>query len=336
MGRIFNRGEEEEDNFSLKEASDTLASYSAAGVDQGVAGPTLCFPSNLEDQLDKGRECMRISIVSRDKTEKKAIFLLIPPGLNVPDGSSWNNVDMGTLVGGALGVGDKAKRAIQKLKAGGGAESPVSVQDFVAASTLTAAERFAPTLLGTKGMMTAGLAANPYTSTQFAGTNLRTFEFTFKMIPESEDEAKVGMQIENTFRKFLYPRTHPESDLVLVYPPLWKIDFLYLHEGIISKNPHLPLIHFCNLSNLSVTYNATGNSFHKDGSPTEIDMSLSFMETKVLTRGDLYQESGGYGQGELNYGNVNYDHSKVSLTGDPAPDNWALNYVPDKNISNLV
>jgi hypothetical protein len=134
------------------------------------------------------------------------------------------------------------------------------------------------------------------------------------MIPENTKEATTAMHIENTFRKFLYPRTHPESDLVLVYPPQWKIDFLYKPPGgSMTENPHLPMIHFCNLSNMSVTYNSSGNSFHRDGSPTEIDMSLSFMEAQSLTRDDLYEESGGEDGTTVNYDNLNYNRSKVAL-----------------------
>ena len=91
------------------------------------------------------------------------------------------------------------------------------------------------------------------------------------------------------------------------------------------------MIHLCNLGSMNVVYNATGNSFHEDGSPTEMDISLSFMEDKTLTRNDLYGD-----ETVPNYEKLDYDRSQIGPIGSAAdqqlqeaePDNWALNYIP--------
>ena len=159
----------------------------------------------------------------------------------------------------------------------------------------------------------SGLAANPYTNNAFQGSNMRTFEFNFKLIAESMDEAKEARNIENTFRKFLYPRKHPGSPMVLVYPPYWEITFWKTVDEELVQNEYLPLIMLCNLETMNTTYNASGNAFHEDGSPTEVDMSLSFKESITLTREDLY------GDTPVDYDAVKYAWGNIRSGQDTVP-----------------
>ena len=55
------------------------------------------------------------------------------------------------------------------------------------------------------------------------------------------------------------------------------------------KNIGTP-IKLCYLKSVSVTYNATSPVLHKDGSPTEIDMNMTFVEYKAQTRKDIEAE----------------------------------------------
>ena len=146
-------------------------------------------------------------------------------------------------------------------------------------------------------MLTAGLTANPYTNNAFVGSNIRTFEFTFKMVAESKDESESIKKIENTFRKFLYPRKHPQSDMVLVYPPYWMIRF---YSGVVEEgetvdyqtNKYMPRIKLCNLQSMNTTFNSAASSFHNEGQPVEVDLTLSFTESMAMTREDLYGRDG--------------------------------------------
>ena len=58
-----------------------------------------------------------------------------------------------------------------------------------------------------------------------------------------------------------------------------------------TEMEHLPKIFSCYLTNCAVTFNATQNSFHQtDGSqqaPVEVDMNVTFQETRALTRPDV-------------------------------------------------
>jgi hypothetical protein len=59
-----------------------------------------------------------------------------------------------------------------------------------------------------------------------------------------------------------------------------------------EENKFLPFIQLSYLQSFTATYNASGNVFHPDGAPTEIDMALTFVEAKALTREDLYGNRG--------------------------------------------
>jgi len=251
----------------------------------------LVYPLTLDAQIEKGRECMRFRIISRDHLSKKEIYFLTPAGLSVPDGVSYNELSLGSLGGKAVEAGSAVIDNIKKGKfQKTDYEEILGMGDMVAAATI-AAYQYKGGVHGEKGTMAAGLAANPYTNNAFQGSNMRTFEFNFKLIAESMDEAKEARNIENTFRKFLYPRKHPGSPMVLIYPPYWEITFWKKDGKNLVQNEYLPLIMLCNLETMNTTYNASGNAFHEDGSPTEVDMSLSFKESITLTREDLYGET---------------------------------------------
>ena len=52
----------------------------------------------------------------------------------------------------------------------------------------------------------------------------------------------------------------------------------------------MPVIMPCYLTQLETTYNPTGNTFHRDGAPVELDMNIQLTETKTLVRQDLYDD----------------------------------------------
>ena len=302
-----------------KDLSEKLSEMSTDALDSlekelklgyGSQVDDICFPLDLRDEtmpngVASQRELMRISIVSRDHEQKKNIWLKCPPGIAIPDGVEYNQVSLGTLGGRALQAAGDIYDASKGKKSWG---EVGSIADLVAASTVTAIQK-SGSALGEKGMMTAGLTANPYTSNAFTGTTIRTFEFAFKMVAESQDESDVIRNIENTFRKFLYPRKHPKSDMVLVYPPYWEITFWRGcnedGEPSLEKNPYMPMIKLCNLAGMNTTFNSSGNYFHRKGAPIEVDLSLSFTESMALTREDLYQTDSGP-DSVPNYGDPEY------------------------------
>jgi hypothetical protein len=264
-------------------------------AEEAKESPVLVFPLSLRETGDgPEKECIRFTIVDRKELEeKKSIFLYTPNGLSVADGASYNSVDLG-MIGGMMGKIDQ----VQAEVAGGKGMLEAVKGAGLGNDVLQGLKNkfTGGTAIGQAIRMKAGEAVNPFTQLAFAGTTARSFSFTFKMVPESEQEMEVARKIENTFRKFLYPKLHT-SALALKYPPFWKIQFMKGSE----ENKFLPFIQLSYLQSFTATYNATGNVFHPDGAPTEIDMALTFAEAKALTREDLYSDMEDFNTTKYNY-----------------------------------
>ena len=72
------------------------------------------------------------------------------------------------------------------------------------------------------------------------------------------------------------------------FPDVFKVT--YLTGG--KENKHMIKMMESYLTSVTVNYNSTSPTFYEDGMPSEIDLSLTFQESKALNR-DLII-SGGY------------------------------------------
>lgn len=227
------------------------------------------YPQAIRDRagFDSGYPFVSFEFVKRALPESSTVYLYLPPGFSVPDGASYGNVDLGIVgsgVGGALSADEKkavATEAVGRL-----------LNEVGAASIFT------------KEKIQAGEAMNPNTVLQFDNVAIRSFNFTFKLVAESKEEAQQALLIENLFRAALYPTV--KNRLYLEYPPTFKIKFFHGDK----ENIFMPQIMESFLANITTTYNAGSNMFHADGSPSEIDMSLTFTETQAMTREKLYPD----------------------------------------------
>ena len=128
---------------------------------------------------------------------------------------------------------------------------------------------------------------NPNTRPLFRGVTPRTFTFAFKMIATSQTEAEMVEKIVKHFRKNVYPESLPANkDISLAYkfPKVFQISF----SGKDGKSLSIPNIEKCYLQNAQTVYNSTTATFHAiDGRPTEVDLTLTFVEHKTLDRSDI-------------------------------------------------
>ena len=237
---------------------------------------TYVFPSALRSLVDDGHPCMQFTILQKDGPFPTDIFLYQPLGIVVSDGATYTNLDMGILGAG--------------LSIAAGSKGQFTEADAVAAGLLSKEAVSGITGLdiskgGTIGALKKGVAANPYTRVAFEGTEVRTFEFNFKLVPESEEETEIAKKIERTFRKFLYPKR--AGSIALSYPPLFKIKFFV--NG--KESPYMPKIKPAYLTSLGTTFNESTNAmFQGTGAPIEISLALAFQEERQLVRQDLYPD----------------------------------------------
>lgn len=215
-----------------------------------------------------------------------SVTLYMPANLTVADTLSYDNADTGA--GGEL------------MKAGGSAgsfgEAAGTLKDQSKGIMQTATASAVASVSQSKGML-GGAAAqatiergevvNPHTQMLFKAPALRQFQFNFKMMPRSRKEAEDCVSIVRFFRVCAYPElatpstgTESVNMSTFLFPDLFKIT--YMTNG--RENKHLIKIMESYLTSVTVNYNATSPSFFDDGMPSEIDLALTFQESKAINR----------------------------------------------------
>jgi len=233
----------------------------------------IVFPARLRTDVDGGAAFVRFKTKNGDDIGS-SVHLFVPQGFSMPDAANYGTMDLGVL-GGIESTGGDLETVTEADIKGQATSIGALVGSFAGAGSQSAA-------LGGMAALRKGLASNPFTETQYNNSNIRSFGFTFKLISESEGEADTALEIEQYFRENMYPEK--SGAFTLRYPNRFKIEFYNGSE----INKYMPFINECYLISLNTTYNSTGNAFHAKGQPVEVDIALTFQETKALTRTDLY------------------------------------------------
>ena len=259
----------------------------------------ITFPNDLREKIDDANDPyphVEFSITSEDNEFHK-IHMFIPLAVSTSDGITYSSVNLGMV--GAVAQTKLASQNLVGQSIGLEGQKSLGVSDFIANTTkkIKAAGGGAGTA-ATIFELKSGLVVNPYTTQNFDGVTNRSFAFNFKMVAESESESEAIKDIENTFRKFLYPKKASSSEFLLEYPPLFKIEFMKLTGGEAAPNRYMPFIQYSYLLNMTSTFNSSTNIFHKTGAPTELELALTFQESKALKREDLYGAPEEYNQAE--------------------------------------
>ena len=243
-------------------------------------GGPLVFPASLRSQVDKGTSHVRFAVKDGDNIGPSC-HLFIPQGFSVPDSASYTSIELGMVGAVESVVRDGGVGSVTMADAMGQAATAGTLIGQKLGSTLVGGA------LGGLTNLRKGLAQNPYTETQYTGSGIRSFGFTFKLVAESSSEADTALAIEEFFRDNMYPEV--AGAFTLKYPNRFTIEFFNGDE----KNRYMPFINECYLLTLQTTYNSTTNAFHDKGQPVEIDIALTFQETKALTRTGLYEGGDG-------------------------------------------
>lgn len=143
--------------------------------------------------------------------------------------------------------------------------------------------------VGTAGQLAVQATANPNTRSLFRNVNIREFNFTFKFIATSASEARTVEAIIRHFRSEMYPESIKAAGIPIGYnfPNAFGIQFSYK-----GRKARIPKLETCFLRNIQTSYNPTSATFHPDGQPTEIDLTLNFVEIRTLDKQDILGEFG--------------------------------------------
>ena len=223
----------------------------------------------------------------------KVMRLYVPQAPQEVYGASWSETELGTLLGtansGALGesflstIDNMSKIAEGGLEAGAASDAGMEYagRKVAGISAITQALGFNFNLNAAIELNT-GKVPNPYKEQLFKSMNFRKFAYQFVFAPKNPSEMAQAYKIMDVFRRHMHPEKD-DSGLFFHYPSLFQIEYQYKGKA----NTYLTKIADCALTNMSVDYGANSTLTTvkgTSGAPTEIKMTLSFQELKLLDR----------------------------------------------------
>ena len=220
------------------------------------------------------------------------VSMYLPTSFVVNDIINYDNAELGAAGAAGLQVlqntGDILGAAGSAIKTGVAGLKDIfsagsSLTGVAARVAIARGAAFLPQTARDVLRSAAQVTVNPNVRAMFRGVALREFTFQFKLIPNSAQEAEEIKKIIKFFRYHAYPESVQAGGVSLAYifPSMFKIRLKYKNNQVGTR------IKMCYLRNISTTYNPTSSSFHSDGSPTEIDLTLSFVENTTLVRQDI-------------------------------------------------
>lgn len=222
---------------------------------------------------DAAKSVANVSRQTASTTPIHQIYLYTPSAITFADGLAYENIDFTNAVGSALSAAQSASEGkdiglVDTLKGYFGAMAA----DKAGSGTLEA-NAAAVLAIGN------GQTKNPRTQMLFKAPALRQLSLTWKLMASNQQESAVIEGLIQTMRAHAYPELIANGS-TFVFPDIFKVDFVTKGGG------KAKMINFANAycTSVSVNYGASGPSFFPDGSPVEIDFTMSFQETATLDR----------------------------------------------------
>lgn len=130
-------------------------------------------------------------------------------------------------------------------------------------------------------------AKNNHMEVMFKGMGFRTFAFEFKFFPRNAREMGTLMGICNSFKYHMHPEFKEGTGEAYFTPPSkYSINV----SGGSLYGGYTDAV----LTDVTINYAGAGvAALHSDMNPAEVDLSLSFKETRYLTKSDFSLGGGG-------------------------------------------
>jgi hypothetical protein len=246
---------------------------------------------NSKYQNSKYGQMGGVSATYKTTTQiRESVALYLPP--NVSDNTSATYNDSATgIVGLVAAGGGQFLEAMRRNDYQSAASQLIGGVKAISEEALRiAAGGFVDTLAGTEGSadlanMAFGQATNPYMEVMFDQMNLRSFTYNFTFAPRNADERDDVQDIIRLFRFHMAPELKGAQHRFLTLPSTFDIHYMYQHSrDYASENNFYSKIATCVLEGVNVDYTPNGVKSFQDGSPTQINMSLSFKETELLNK----------------------------------------------------
>ena len=236
------------------------------------------------------REPKKGTFAKLTKRTNDAITLYMPnTGITAQHTPEWASSEMGGDIGEAAG---RAQNGMQGDMWGG-------IQGFVAqmagkmkdmGTDMAGQAAGTSELKGIRDKL-SNKAENKFLETFFKGISMRKFQFTWQFRPKSPDEVFEVQKIIKTFKFHALPEL-PKGDRhgrYFTVPATF--DIFYMYRG--DENQWINKIATCVCGSVNINYSpTTWQTFRplegeQGAPPTEIDMALDFMETRIITKQDI-------------------------------------------------
>ena len=223
----------------------------------------------------------------REITNKNIIGIVtlpIPGGISDTNMVEWGSDSVNVAEANFAGIANAAIGA----GGGAGAEATGNKLNAVAANADAVKEavkaHFVSAATGLQNPLsrTQGAVLNPNMELLFNGPQLRPFNFTFKLSPRSEKEAKSVRSIIRFFKQGMSP-IRTESNLFLKAPHTFQIQ--YLHKN--KEHKFINKIKECALQSFVVNYTPEGNyATFTDGAMVSYEIQMQFQELEPIFNDD--------------------------------------------------
>jgi len=238
-----------------------------AGVLTAIAATGLA----IDQTLGAGGDSLTLK---KDQTKrlKDVITLHMQERPSVSYGINYQDKDLGIL-GGLLGSDSDLSNSTQAGRLTGLSQS-MSLQIAKIPSILPGLGSLSDIIqLGAK------VKTNPFREVFFEGIDYRKFNFKYKFMPKNDNESRNIYYIIEKFKEHMHPELAAGGAFFL-YPS--EFDISYYHKT--TENKYFNKIATCALTDMSVEYGGEQLSSFSNGSPTEINLTLSFRELELLTK----------------------------------------------------
>lgn len=236
---------------------------------------------------DIGKYFIKLSFLSYNKEEAMSIakdsptlvvVLPIPSSLNDNFSVSYNDAKLGSVLGSIVETGKNVLQGKQDLM------SKETAATLTGAAAVGARGQVAK--LGGESLLAnidkaTGAVPNPHLAAIFQDVGLREHSFSFRFSPKNSKETNTLQNLIKSIKTRILPGTAgggTKTGPLFTFPDVVDISF-----GPKEMVPYF--FERCVVTSFAVNYAPNGTpSFYKDGFSTDIELSMTFKEIRVITR----------------------------------------------------
>jgi len=226
-----------------------------------------------------GRTFLFIYDTTKAAGTSKKYILPIPKGYSDTFENTWNNVDLGAILGNALSSLKGESSALSGLASAAGGLGMKIIDKFASNVGLSEEKGAAENALS----VGARKSVNPVTQLMYKSPALRQFQFSWTLKPKNAKQALLVSQFVKDVREASYPTFMNDGGVEVSgffnYPSEFEVR---VYGG---SNKILVNTIACACTSLQVQYDTEGNVYtHQDGRPVTTSITISLQETGLLNR----------------------------------------------------